>query len=106
MSTNKLFLWIAAALLSGAFCAVSAFAEIEHPEGYKQLTAVEMAPEQAPMLHGGVDSLAGSEASHREHLPIQLEGAMHKIKKTKYAPAAAARHKKAVKTGKAKRARS
>lgn len=81
---NNLFVWIAAVLLSGMFCAVSAMANVNHPEAYKQLTAIEMAPEHTPRYNAGVYALASGERRYQERLPIQLSGAMKKIERTKY----------------------
>lgn len=79
---TKFLLLLAAALLS----APAAYAEVQAPAAYEQLVAVPQKPGQAPRLMNGVSDLSGRESSHRERLPMQLEGAMSKIKKSKYAP--------------------
>lgn len=87
MNSNKYFLWIAAVLLTGAFCAYSAMADIAPPTAnYHGLTAVELAPEQTPRLQNGVHHLSRNESRFKERLPLQLRGAMDKIKKAKYRP--------------------
>ncbi len=78
----KFLLLLAAALLS----APAAFAEPSKPAAYEQLTASPQKPGQAPRLVHGVSDLSGRESRHREHLPMQLEGAMGKVKRAKYAP--------------------
>ncbi len=87
MLSQRVFLWIASCILAGSFCAIAAMAEVHHPEAYERLTAVEMAPGQAPRLINGVSVLESRESRHTEKLPMQLRGAVKKIKKTKYAPA-------------------
>ena len=79
---TKFLLLLAAALLS----APAAMAEVQAPAAYEQLTAVPLAPGKAPRLMNGVSDLSTRESLHREQLPMQLEGAMSKIKKAKYAP--------------------
>jgi len=81
MATKFLFM-LAAALLS----APAAFAEVHTPEAYKRLTAVPMAPGKAPRLVNGMSDLSNRENRHLESLPMQLEGAVRKVKKAKYAP--------------------
>ncbi len=93
MVTNKIFLWIIASLLTGAFCAVTAMAETKHSEAYEGLTAVHLAPGQAPRLLNGVADLSTTEHRHGERLPMQLEGAIKKIKKAKYSPRAVSRER-------------
>ena len=76
-----------AMILSGLFCAISAMAEVAKPtEAYHSLTAVELAPENAPRLQNGVGSLSTSESRYRERLPLQLRGPISNIKRAKYTP--------------------
>lgn len=82
----KLIKLLLIALLFGGFCAFSAFAEVAEPEAYVKLTAVELAPENAPRLHAGLKDLSGAEAKYQERLPLQLAGAMEKVKRAKYKP--------------------
>ncbi len=84
MNTNKFFLWIAASLLSTAFCAYSAMADVARPEAYQQLTAVELHPTHAPLLQGGVTGLGASERRYYE--PLQLQGVIQRVKARKYVP--------------------
>lgn len=86
MFSQRIFLWIATSLLVGSFCAVAAMAEVHRPEAYEKLTSVELAPGHAPRLINGVSDLSVRESRHTEKLPMQLSGAMKKIKKAKYAP--------------------
>jgi|GEM_PF-5213149 len=79
---TKFLLLLAAALLS----APAANAEVKVPAAYEQLTAVPQKPGQAPRLLNGVSDLSVRESSHREKLPMQLDGALTKIKRAKYAP--------------------
>ena len=94
MRTNKLILLIAAILISGAFCAASAMADAPRPEAYQQLTAVELQPGHAPRLNGGFQELSGNERRYKEKLPMQLEGAIKKVKATKYKPQRKSKHKR------------
>jgi hypothetical protein len=86
MHTNKIFLWIAVSLMSGAFCAASAMADAPRPEAYQKLTAVELKPGYAPRLNHGFQELSGNERRYQEKLPMQLEGAIKKVKAAKYKP--------------------
>ena len=86
MSTNKYILWIMASLISGAFCAMSAMADTPRPEAYQRLTAVRLQPAETPRLAHGFSDLSGNERHFQEKLPIQLEGAIRKVKATKYKP--------------------
>jgi hypothetical protein len=79
-------LWIFAVMLTGFFCAVSAMADITPPEAYTKLTAVELQPGNAPGLNGGVYALTNFETRYKERLPVQLTGAMSKVKRAKYRP--------------------
>ncbi len=80
---TKFILTLAAALLSAS----AAMAEVHSPQAFNQLTApAPMAPGKAPRFVNGVSDLSVRENRHREKLPLQLSGAMKKIKKTKYAP--------------------
>ena len=86
MSTNKTFLWIAASMLTGAFCAASALASPMQPaDSYVRITAVE--GERAPLtpaLSRGFSDLAGNERRFQERLPVQLSGPVKKVKGSKY----------------------
>ena len=84
MSMERNALLIAGILLFGTFCAFSAMAEVHHPEAYENLTAVELAPGNAPRLLNGVSELSGSEHGRQERLPMQLTGAMKRLQKAKY----------------------
>lgn len=86
MRTNKYFLLIAASLISSALCAASAMADAPRPEAYQQLTAVELQPGHAPRLNSGFQELSGNERRFNEPLPMQLDGALKKVKATKYKP--------------------
>ncbi|MGE3261917.1 MAG: hypothetical protein AB7K68_09075 [Bacteriovoracia bacterium] len=89
MKTNKTMLWIAASLLTGFFLSVNAKADVAHPnEAYHRLTAVELAPGNAPGLSGGVYALSNYEPRYKEKLPLQLTGAVAKVKRAKYRPSA------------------
>jgi hypothetical protein len=83
---NKTMLWIFAVMLTGFFCAAAAMAEVNPPEAYHKLTAVELAPGNAPSLNAGVYALSSFEPRFKERLPMQLTGAMAKVKKAKYRP--------------------
>jgi len=91
MASNKNFVWIAASLLAGALCAFSAAAETHRPEAYEQLTAVQLQPGVAPQAVHGMDTLGSREDRHKERLPLQLRGAMEKVKKVEYRPSGKAR---------------
>lgn len=99
MHSNKFFFLIAASLLTGAFCAYSAMADVNQ-QPYQQLTDVELRTAQTPLLAQGVQGLAGSERRYSERLPVQLDGAIRKVKAAKYKNAS---HRKA---GKAKPVRA
>jgi hypothetical protein len=87
MNTNRYLIWITALMLSGIFCAYSAMADIARPpEEYHRLTAVQLSAGNAPSLKHGVTALSDSETRFKERLPLQLRGAMSKIKRTKYRP--------------------
>jgi hypothetical protein len=86
MNTNKLFLLIAAVLFSGAFCAISAMADVGRPDAYVQLTHVELDTENAPKLINGMSELSSGEPRFQERLPIQLTGPMSHIARAKYKP--------------------
>lgn len=95
---------LAAALVTTS----AALAETHAPEAYSNLTASPQKPGQAPRLVHGVSDLSARESRHQERLPLQLNGAMEKIKRAKYAPkreakakpAAAAKRAKAVRVAK------
>lgn len=89
MNSNKKMIWIAALMLSGIFCAYSAMADVARPnpsESYHRLTAVALQGEKAPSLNHGVHALSDSEPRYKERLPLQLRGAMSKVKRAKYRP--------------------
>jgi hypothetical protein len=87
MNTNKTMLWIFAVMMTGFFCAVSAMADVVPPENaYNKLTAVELEPGNAPGLNGGVYALTNFETRYKEKLPVQLTGAMARVKRAKYQP--------------------
>jgi hypothetical protein len=94
MSTNKYILWIMASLISGAFCAMSAMADAPRPEAYQRLTAVQLQPAETPRLAHGFSDLSGNERRFQEKLPLQLEGAIRKVKATKYKPHPRRHHEK------------
>ena len=98
MHTNRFFLWIAASLLFGTFCAFSAVADVNQ-DPYQQLTDVELRASQAPLLAQGFQGLSGTERRYNERLPVQLDGAIRKVKASKYKSAS---HRKA-KPAKAKK---
>jgi hypothetical protein len=83
METNKFMPWIAVVLLSGAFCAITAVAEVATPSPYQRMTAVDLNPSQAPMLNYGVQKLSSNEAHYRENLPLQLKGAIYRVERRK-----------------------
>ena len=82
-------LLIAAILLLVAPAAVRA--ETQPVSAYEALTAVSLAPNQAPNFVNGVDFLSQDEHRHHEHLPLQLDGAMKKVNKAKYHPSGLSR---------------
>lgn len=92
MNTNRHFLLVAAVILSGAFCAAAAMADTQAPQPYHGLTAVTLAPGQSPRLARGFSDLGGSERRYGEKLPVQLSGAIKKIKATKYTPKQSKKH--------------
>ena len=61
----------------------SALAEVQHPEA---LTDVRLAPGQMPRAAAGLAELSARESNRREKLPLQLDGALKKVKKAKYRP--------------------
>lgn len=83
LPTNKLNFLLAAALLSGVFCAATALAQPSKPDYYEGLSAVEGegAP-QAPAIAGGFYGLGSNERRYAE--PLQLSGPSAKIKQAKY----------------------
>lgn len=96
-------LMLAAALLGST----AAYASTHRPDAYQDLTAVPLKPGQSPRLSNGVGDLSAREGRHKVKLPLQLEGAMEKVKKSKYKPKREAKAKpsqrrKIVKTKKAK----
>ena len=77
------FLLVAAALVT----ATAVFAEPNPPEALDSLTAhAHQKPGQAPRLMNGVSDLSSREGRHQERLPLQLNGAIEKVKRAKYAP--------------------
>lgn len=83
MSTTMLMIL---SFLAGSFYALHAKAEIVEPNEYITLTAVELAPEKAPRLNGGMKDLGDFEGLYDEKLPMQLTKSMRKIEKAKYRP--------------------
>jgi hypothetical protein len=78
-----------------ALGAQSALAEVEAPsvisQQYQSLRAVELNPSRAPRLQAGPDAIASREARFSERLPMQLSGAISKVKAAKYRPGKRAR---------------
>jgi len=100
---TKFILTLAAALLS----APAAMAEVHSPQAFNQLTApAPMAPGKAPRFVNGVSDLSTRENRHREKLPLQLNGAIKKIKKSKYAPKRDEKPQSIKRSAKAKRVKS
>ena len=66
--------------------AVNAVAEVKHPVAFEGLTAIHLAPGHAPRTMHGITELSSGESRHQEKLPMQLDSAMKKVKKTKYSP--------------------
>lgn len=76
-------IWAALMLASAAGLASGqAAAELARPASYEGLTAVDLQPGQAPRFVNGVSELSGAEGRHAERLPLQLRGAVEKVKKT------------------------
>lgn len=77
-----------ALLVALAVClGAPARAEISQPDAYQQLTDVPgMAPGHAPKTVNGLAVLSADEHRHHERLPMQLDGAIKKVKKKKYQP--------------------
>lgn len=73
-------------MLAAALFTQAASADVSRPEAYDSLTAVSQKPGQAPRLVHGVSDLSAREGRHQERLPLQLDGAIQKIKRTKYSP--------------------
>lgn len=94
MTTNKFFLLIAASVMSVALASMSAMADTVKPEAYQQLTAVELKPAYTPRLAHGFSDLSGSERRYQEQLPVQLDGAIKKVKSAKYKPGHKSKGKK------------
>jgi hypothetical protein len=86
MKTNSFLRWTALCFIAGAFSSVSALASYNKPQYYQSLTAVELAPGQAPRLQRGFSDLAGAERRYGERLPLQLRGPMKKVQSQKYQP--------------------
>lgn len=82
MLTKMLLAVVALAALAPA----AVRAEIRHADAYESLTAVPLAPSQAPNFVNGVGYLSQDERRHHEHLPLQLDGAMKRVKKSRYQP--------------------
>jgi hypothetical protein len=78
-------------LVALCFAPDAVHAEPRGGDAYESLTAVPLAPSQAPSFVNGVGYLSGSENRHHEHLPLQLEGALKKVKKAKYHPSGLSR---------------
>lgn len=79
-------------LLISALSATAAMAEINAPTSvvdspeYHNLRAVELKPLKAPLIQDGPTRLNGKEDRYSERLPLQLRGAMEKVKSRKYRP--------------------
>lgn len=82
MSKFVKFLLIASTLVATN----AVMAEPAKPEAYDNLTASPQRPGQAPRLMNGIGDLSAHERKHQERLPLQLNGAIEKIKRAKYAP--------------------
>lgn len=80
---------IALCTLALSLATLSARAEVEAPSAnlpYQRLRAVELKPANAPRLQEGPQSLAQREKHFSEKLPVQLSGAIARVKATKYVP--------------------
>jgi hypothetical protein len=77
--------------LIALLASVPAHADVRHAEAYESLVGVSMQPNHAPRTLNGVAELSASESRHHEKLPLQLNGAVQKIQKTKYQPGALSR---------------
>jgi len=91
MLSKKLKLTLAALCLSSFAAASQAKAELHRADAYESLTAVPLAPGQAPRYVNGVADLSQDENRHPERLPLQLDGALKKVKKSKYSPSGLSR---------------
>ena len=86
---------ILTAALLGALSLPEARADFTRPANFESLTAASpQAPAQAPRAMNGVNLLSANEHLHREALPVQLDAALTKVKRTKYAPHTEAAKKK------------
>ncbi|RYZ96926.1 MAG: hypothetical protein EOP11_22745 [Proteobacteria bacterium] len=104
MSNNKTFLWIAASMLTGAFCAATALAQPPAPDYYSSLSAEEgQTTFVTPAIAGGFYGLSGNERRYQE--PLQLSGAVAKVKASKYSHRGASHGKYKKVSSKAKRAK-
>jgi hypothetical protein len=71
------------------FGCLSARADLRQPDAYEALKASgPLAPGHGPRAVNGLAQLSAEEGHHKESLPFQLNGAMAKIKKSKYSPKA------------------
>ncbi len=76
-------------ILALVVAAQPAFAEVEAPSAtlqYHSLRAVELNPSKAPRLQAGPDAIASRESRFQERLPMQLSGAISRVKNAKYRP--------------------
>jgi len=79
-------------LLISALSATAAMAEINAPTSvvenleYLNLRAVELSPLKSPVIQEGQSRLNNREERYAERLPLQLRGAMEKVKSRKYRP--------------------
>ncbi|HEY8278399.1 MAG TPA: hypothetical protein VIH99_02165 [Bdellovibrionota bacterium] len=82
-----------AILVALSLCTIaSAMAEVAPPA----LNDVHMAPSQTPRVAHGFADLSAREGSRKEKLPMQLEGAIKKVKKAKYKPQHVGREAKTI----------
>lgn len=88
---NSLKISLPVLLLAGFLGSASARAEMSQPQAYESLIAVPLAPGHAPRTVNGVASLSAEETLHHEKLPMQLDGPIKKIMKTKYKPSGLSR---------------
>ena len=87
---KSLNLTLSALFLAAAFFG-TAKAEVHAPDAYENLISVPLAPGHAPRTVNGVAALSAQERRHPERLPLQLEGPLKKIKKSKYSPSGISR---------------
>ncbi len=70
-------------IMALALSSASAFASVNAPEPYKKLRAVNLNPSEVPQLSGGMGGLSRNEGQYQERLPLQLNGAIHKVQRKK-----------------------